>query len=264
MFLSRSKRIRQIAGFLETVNYLSLKLMWKRPDRARLFPGIVFREYMALVGQEHWKSQGIFQLFPELEGKPQRIVLEHLPGRGVQHSIDALAYLALICAAIRPKTVFEFGTYRGRTALNFALNTPEGCRVFTLDIPKHERQERMSHVNAADRWIMGQSETGIDYHDRDVSTKIEQLFGDSRSFDFRPFSGQIDLVFVDGGHDYEVARSDTRNALLMLSQGGVIVWDEFANYGDYYDVMRAVLDELPADEVVQIENTQLAVYRKSA
>ena len=262
VLLSRNKWLRQIAGFLETASYLSLKLMWKRPDKARRFPGIVFREYMALVGQEHWRSEGIFQIFPELQSQPHRIVLEHLPGRGIQNSVDALAYLALICAAIRPKTVFEFGTYRGRTALNFALNSPEGCRVFTLDIPKDERQERMARANAADRLIMKNSETGIDYLDRDVTHKIEQLFGDSRTFDFQPFYGQIDLVFVDGGHDYEIARSDTRNALKMLSPTGVIVWDEFANYGDYYDVMQAVLDELPADEVVQMANTQLAVYRK--
>ncbi|HVH17789.1 MAG TPA: class I SAM-dependent methyltransferase [Myxococcota bacterium] len=264
MLLWRSKRLRQIAGFLETASFLSLKLMWKRPDKGRRFPGIVFRDYMALVGQERWRSQRIFELFPELKEKPQRIVLEHFPSFGIQNALDALGYLALICVAIRPKTVFEFGTFRGRTALNFALNTPDGCRVFTLDIPKGDRDERMSQVNAADRWIMAQSETGIDYQGRDVTHKIEQLFGDSQSFDFRPFFGQIDLVFVDGGHDYEVARSDTRNALEMLSPGGVIVWDEFANYGDYHDVTRAVLDELSADEVVQIANSELAVYRKPA
>jgi predicted O-methyltransferase YrrM len=262
MFLWRNKRLRQIAGFLETSSFLSLKLMWKRPDRARLFPGIVFREYMALVGRERWKSQTIFELFPELQDKPQRIVLEHLPEHGLQNGVDGLAYLALVCAAIRPKTVFEFGTFRGRTALNFALNSPAGCRVFTLDIPKQDRRIRTSEVNVADRWIMEQSETGIDYQGRDVACKIEQLFGDSRSFDFRPFYGQVDLVFVDGGHDYEVARSDTRHALEMLSPGGVIVWDEFANYGDYNDVTRAVFDEVPADEVVQIASTELALYRK--
>ena len=264
MILSRSKRLRQVAGALETASFLSLKLLWKRPDRARQFPGIVFREYMALVGKERWQSQEIFDLFPELRSQPQRIVLEHLPGMGVQDRIDALGYLALICAALRPKTVFEFGTYRGRTALNFALNTPAESRIFTLDIPPDARATRMGHVNQADDWIMRESDTGTDYKGRDVSGKIEQLFGDSTQFDFRPFYGQMDVVFVDGGHDYDVARSDTRNALSMLSPGGVIIWDEFANYGDYYGVTRAVLDEVPADQVVQIASTQLAVYRNAA
>jgi predicted O-methyltransferase YrrM len=264
MILSRSKRLRQVAGLLETTSFLSLKLLWKRSDRARLFPGVVFREYMSLVGRERWRSEEIFDAFPELRDAPRRIVLEHLPGRGVQARVDALAYLALICAAVRPKIVFEFGTYRGRTALNFALNSPEGCRIFTLDLPHDERPDVMARANGADEWIIRHSETGIDYRGRDVSHKIEQLYGDSMRFDFRPFFGQIDLAFIDGGHDYDVARSDTCNALAMLRPGGVIVWDEFANYGDYHDVMRAVLDEIPADEVIQIASTQLAVYRKPA
>lgn len=264
MILSRSKRLRQIAGVLETASFLSLKLLWKRSDRARLFPGVVFREYMALVELERWRSQDIFEIFPELRARPRRIVLEHLPGKGVQDRVDALAYLALISAWLRPKMVFEFGTYRGRTALNFALNTPENCRIFTLDIPEGQRPERLGRGNDADDWIMRHSDTGRDYHDRDVSYKIEQLFGDSTRFDFRPFYGQIDLIFVDGGHDYEVARSDTRNALAMVAPGGVVVWDEFANYGDYHDVTRAVLDEVSVDQVVQIASTQLAVYRNTA
>jgi predicted O-methyltransferase YrrM len=264
MLLTRRKRLRQIAGLLETTSFLSLKLLWKRRDQVRLFPGIVFRDYMSLVGQERWRSQEIFDLFPELRDAPPRLVLEHLPGNGIETRIEELAYLALAAAAIKPKMVFEFGTFRGRTALNFALNTPDECRVFTLDIPQDHRSEVIGRVNGADGAIIQRSETGIDYKGRDVAHKIEQLFGDSTRFDFRPFFGQVDLVFVDGGHDYDVARSDTRNALAMVRAGGVIIWDEFANYGDYHDVMRAVLDEVPADQVVQIANTQLAAYRKPA
>ena len=37
--------------------------------------------------------------------------------------------------ALEPTCIFEIGTFRGRTAMNFALNSPETCRVFTLDLP---------------------------------------------------------------------------------------------------------------------------------
>jgi predicted O-methyltransferase YrrM len=158
--------------------------------------------------------------------------------------------------------IFELGTFRGRTALNFALNSPTDCRVFTLDLDPNGRNAVIDRVNAADASIIQASETGRDYRGSDVEHKIEQLYGDSTRFDFRPFSGQVDLVFVDGGHDYEVVRSDTRNALAMVRPGGLVVWHDFANYGDYYDVIRAVFDEVPRDEVYQIANTQLAVFRK--
>jgi predicted O-methyltransferase YrrM len=264
MMITGRKRLRQVLGLLETASFLSLKLLWKRSPKARRFPGIVFRNYMALVGEDGWRCQDIFQLFPELRSGRQRITLEHLPGEGVQADVQALAYLALITAAVGPKVIFEMGTYRGRTALNFALNSPSDCRIFTLDLPKDDRSAMIGRVNEADGAIIEHSETGIDYQGRDVSHKIEQLFGDSTRFDYKPFFGQVDIVFIDGGHDYDIALSDTRNALAMTRAGGVIIWDEFANYGDYHDVMRAVFDVLPAQDVVQLANTQLAVYRKKA
>jgi predicted O-methyltransferase YrrM len=263
MLHSRSKRLRQIAGLLETGSFLTLKLLWKRPDRLRVFPGIVFRDYLKLAGNDGWSSADLFERIPELRENPPRIVLQPLPGQGIETPIDELAYLALLSAALRPKVIFEFGTFRGRTALNFALNSPHDCRIFTLDLSPGERDAVLSRVNRADDGIIRASETGKDCRDSDVSHKIEQLYGDSTRFDFSPFYGQVDLVFVDGGHDYEVARSDSRNALAMTRPGGLVVWHDFGNYGDYHDVVRAVFDEVPRSEVWQVGGTQLAVHRKA-
>jgi predicted O-methyltransferase YrrM len=185
-----------------------------------------------------------------------------MPGEGIQTPIAELAYLAMLTIALQPKVIFEFGTFRGRTALNFGLNSPADCRIFTLDLPPEGRAEVVGRVNTADASIIRASETGSDYQGSEVAHKIEQLLGNSTSFDFRPFYGQVDLAFIDGGHDYQVARSDTRSALAMVRPGGLVVWHDFGNYGDYYDVVRAVFDEVPRDEVCQISNTQLAVYRK--
>ena len=41
-----------------------------------------------------------------------------------------------------------------------------------------------------------------------------------------------------------------------------MLWDEFCNYGDYNDVTRAVLATVPEGQVVQVADTQLAVYRR--
>lgn len=47
----------------------------------------------------------------------------------------------------------------------------------------------------------------------------------------------------------------------MVKPNGLIIWHDFAVYGDYNDVTRAVLDTLPGEQVVQIANSLLAVYR---
>ncbi len=262
MLLIKNKGLRMICGAIETFNLLTLKLWWKNPSRARAFSGKIFRDYMSLVGRDRWTSRSISEILPN--AKDSRIVLEHLPGDGIFNPIDELAYLALITRYLEPKKVFEIGTFRGRTALNFALNSPADCIVFTMDLPLDDRESLSNRVNAADAAIIKASETGLYYRGRPEAGKIKQLYGDSLVFDFKPYAASVDLVFVDGAHDYRCASSDTRNAFEMVVEGGFIVWHDFSNYGDYNDVTRAVLDLIPSGKVIQIENSQLAVYRKEA
>ena len=136
------------------------------------------------------------------------------------------------------------------------MNAPSDAVVHTLDLPPGDR----GAVHEADRHIVENSFTGVDYSGKDVATKIDQLYGDSTSFDFAPYYDRMDLVFVDGAHDYPTVVSDTEHALKMARPGGYVVWHDFGNYGDYNDVTRAVLERLPGDQVVQIGSSQLAMY----
>jgi len=260
MLLIRNKPIRLVLGTLETLNFLSLKLWFKNPARARAFAGRIFRNYMSLVGRDKWVCLSIDDIFPHMTD--HRILLEHLPGEGIFNPIDELAYLALIARNLRPRFVFEIGTFRGRTALNFALNSPPDCVVYTLDLAPQDKLKLQNDLYAADAVVAQKSRPGVDYQGKDVATKIQQLYGDSTRFDFSPYYGKIDLVFIDGAHHYQAVYSDTQNALKMLADGGAIVWHDFATYGEYNDVTRAVLDLLAPDEVVQIDNSLLAIYRK--
>lgn len=259
MLLVKNKTLRLLGGALETFSLLSLRLWLKRPHQARSFSGKVFRSYMSLVGQDKWKCESIIDIIPGM--KERRIVLDYLPGDGIATPVDELAYLALVTQNLQPKKIFEIGTFRGRTALNFALNSPAHCRVYTLDLPPGGRDKLSPKVNEADAAIIRASETGMYYRGKPEESKIEQLYGDSMQFDFTPFASSMDLVFVDGAHHYESVLSDTRNALKMVVEGGCVLWHDFANYGDYNDVTRAVLDLLPPATVVQIEDTQLAIYK---
>jgi predicted O-methyltransferase YrrM len=262
MLMSRNKRVRQVAALLQTGNLLFFKLLFKNPSRARMYPAEVFRAYLGLAGGDRWRCTAIFDVLPPVQG-PLRIQLEHLPDPTILTPLEQLACLALIARALRPRAIFEIGTFRGRTALNFALNAPESCTVFTLDLPPEDKASAMGGAGLADRKIISAAEPGSAYRGAPEQAKIEQLFGDSQSFDFSPWHGKIDLVYVDGAHHYDAVRSDTENALKMVRPGGYVLWDEFGNFGDYNDVTRAVIDRLGADSIVQVENTQLGVYRKA-
>src|SRR5262249_50727875 len=146
-------------------------------------------------------------------------------------------------------------------ALNFAVNSPEDAVIYTLDLPPEERESMISKTNSDDARLIQDSRPGMEFRGSRWEQKIRQLFGNSLSFDFSPYHNKMDLVFVDGAHHYEAALSDTANALKLLKPGGCLVWHDFANFGDYHDVTRAVLDLLPGDEIFQIEDSQLALYR---
>lgn len=262
MLLTKNKRLRQVFGALETANFLSLKLLIKNRKNLRLYPGRVFREYMNLVKYDQWMCKSIFDIFPEIDN--YRITLEHIPERALSIRAEEQVYLALIAKALKPKCIFEIGTFRGRSALNFALNCPDDCKIYTLDLLPDDRQSMMDEAHASDAMIIENSLSGIHFKGTEVAHKIYQLYGNSLEFDYSPYHDKIDIVYVDGAHHYRAVKSDTLNALKMIKPGGVIIWDDFANYGDYNDVTRAVLDCLPSDQVTQIENAQLAVYRSPA
>ncbi len=259
MLLSRNKNLRLFWGALETANLLSLKLAWKNRADLRNFPGEIFRVYMSLAKRDRWQCRSVFEIFPN--SKVVRATIEHSPQAGMYSRADDLTRLSFITKLLEPKTVFEIGTYRGRTALNFALNSPPDCTVYTLDLPPASKPEAMERACKADAKLIDRSRPGIDYEGTDVVGKIVQLYGDSRTFDFTPYWGKIDLLFVDGAHDYEAVRLDTKNGLRMLKPGGVILWDDFADYGDYNDVTRAVLSLIPGEEVIEVDHTHIALHR---
>lgn len=132
--------------------------------------------------------------------------------------------LAAIAQVRKPKTIFEFGTYDGATTLWLAKNAPE-AQVFTFDLPPDLLGEWEKATLAGplhgDNWV------GSRFKDTPFETRITQLLGDSRTFDFSEYFGKIDLVVVDADHSYECASSDTDNALRMVSPRGTVVWDDY-------------------------------------
>lgn len=259
MLLIKNRRLREVFGLVETLNILMIRLALRNREAVRSFPGKIFRTYMANGGKAEWRSKSWSDIANLFNISGLRINVEYLTGEGIFTPVDELAYLALLTAAIQPQTVFEFGTFRGRTALNFAINAPHDACVYTLDLPKNSPRMQDTAVNAADAEIIQKSLTGIDYIGKPESEKIRQLYGDSLTFDFTPFYGSADIVFVDGAHHYEAVKRDTANALRIVKPNGVVLWHDFANYGDYNDVTRAVVESVDLQRFYQVDSTQLAM-----
>jgi hypothetical protein len=179
--------------------------------------------------------------------------------------ISELAVLAALAAECRPgSTLFEIGTFDGRTTLNLALNAPASCRVCTLDLPPD--QATLFALAKGERHMVEKPAPGARYERHRARQpaligRVQQLLGDSATFEFAPYREACSLVFVDGSHAYDYALSDTRAALTMVEPGGTIVWHD---YGIWEGVTRA-LEELEEREPLGLRNirgTSLVIWRK--
>src|SRR2546422_599775 len=151
------------------------------------------------------------------------------------------------------------------TTLQMALNAPPECTVYTLDLPAG--QEPSVPSSELDRYVAQSflprfgTSTGSYFKGR-TDVRIVQLLGDSTTFGYNAWiDGPIDLVFIDGAHDYRTKKIDSENALRLLSPTGVILWDNFADVC-CPEVTRYLLD-LSADlSVSHLKGTLLAVHRR--
>jgi len=170
-------------------------------------------------------------------------------------TMDELAVMALICQWLKPSSVFEFGTFNGRTTLNLAANTPADARIYTLDLP--DAGETEFDVERGDSDLHLEERSGNHFRDTAFSGKIEQLWCDSARFDETSLREQVDLVFVDGAHSFDYVRSDTTKALAMLRPGGVILWHDYCAW--YPGVFEYLHELLPCYPLKHIEATHFAV-----
>lgn len=189
-----------------------------------------------------------------------------IPGQEVfSRHFYALPMLELVtigglCQHLRPKRIFEIGTYTGSTTLVMAMNAPKDCQIFTMDLPPTELPAVPSNSKGGDsQFRPGSAFLGTPY-----ASRIQQILGDSTTFDFSPYHGKMDLILIDGNHSYPFASSDSKNALKMLAPGGVIIWDDYIwhpSYPECEGVSRWV-DEQQMPNSFRLEETRFALYVK--
>jgi len=149
--------------------------------------------------------------------------------------------LQFICAFGGPdKTIFEFGTWIGRSALGFSQNYKQ---VMTID---YAGPHDIGH-------IYGDYSSG--HFVKDVPNVVA-VNTNSLTFNFTELENMFDVVYVDGDHTLEGARSDLQNALRLVKQNGYIFVDDYANHT--MGVNQAVA-ELDFENTYEITDFNIAV-----
>lgn len=210
---------------------------------------------LSLVGDPrrmvHYVSESLFlrRALADRRGLPQRSVAQVLGDPGEislrlgclngdgwppllsSYTADMVS-LCLLCRIVEPHVVFEIGTLHGYSSYHFALNTPAGANVYTLDLPRSGATPALRTTFMDDAHIGGSAGTyEYCFEQSDVAHKITCLEGDSATFDFAPYHQKVDLFFIDGAHSYDYVRSDSQRALACTRPGGVVAWHDFGRAG---------------------------------
>ena len=179
-------------------------------------------------------------------------------------NISPLETLAINClvSTLQPMAIFEIGTFDGRTTLNMAANIPEGAKVYTLDLPRSKAVSTRLMLEPDDSLYINMELRSLRFEGTEYAEKIVRLTGDSATFDFSPYFGKMDLVFVDGAHSYDYVRNDSDIAFKLLrGEGGIIIWHDYAIWPGVTRYLNELLSR-SMDGLRTISGTSLAILMR--
>ena len=153
---------------------------------------------------------------------------------------------------------FEIGSWRGESVANVAGVASE-CISLSLS------DEEMRQAGWNDRYL-----ATAKVFSRHLKNVVH-IGHNSRTFDYTPYVGTCDLVFVDGDHSYDGVRADSAHAFRLLrDERSVIVWHDYMRTSPediLWGVVAGMLDGAPKDarpHLYHVSNTLCAVYVRGA
>jgi predicted O-methyltransferase YrrM len=121
---------------------------------------------------------------------------------------------------LRPgATIVEIGSHHGRSTIILAQGAPE-AQVVAID-PYEEDEPRPEDLRTFESTI---ERAGVQDRVRHIH--------DSSSAALKRFEGAVDLLYVDGAHDFPIALADIRGWGSRVRDGGVmLIHDSFSSVG---------------------------------
>lgn len=204
------------------------------------------------------------ELFPEAAYEDVHIG-QVFPWEGSSISAFEMLSLGALIRGLKPKRVFEIGTSMGVTAYNLAMNLPADGELYTLDLPPAGEGDATVatefEVTVSDRKMIFADRKNRRFLGTPMEARIHQLYGDSAKFDYGPYLGSCDVVFVDGSHAYEYVQSDTEKAFQLVKPGGWVIWHDY-NDGFFWPHVRRYLKTIAHQKhIYRIKGTMFAVSR---
>ncbi|MBN2836751.1 MAG: class I SAM-dependent methyltransferase [Candidatus Delongbacteria bacterium] len=166
-----------------------------------------------------------------------------------------------VFSEFKPQSILEIGVYRGATLSLFSLLSKQQG----LNAEVHGISPFSSAGDSVSVYLKN-----LDYH-QDVLNNFE-YFKLQKPFLHKGYSTDIemidvikskkwDLIFIDGCHDYEIAKKDFELCSQYVKTGGLIVFDDASLYTEYnpkffsfkgHPGPSKVVSEIPIDSFIEV------------
>jgi len=256
LLYGRDFSLRQVADILPKVG-TTVGRVWQR---TLLDAFIAPRRFGRIMPEFRRVSDSMFHpgiddLEPtDIPGEEPIQMLALDSGYGGMAPQDLYAVLRIV-RWIKPKKIFEIGTFRGVTTTHLAVNSE--AEVYTLDLPRDQAIDVRDYKVDDRNLLPSQEEIRRTSQRLSPYKRVHQLFGDSRTFDYSPYHKSVDLVIVDACHLYDYVLSDSKIAFELLAETGAILWHDFPTSLDVTRALRALASRWP---IIHVEGTRLALY----
>lgn len=173
-------------------------------------------------------------------------------------SHKGLEFLARIAASVKPgNSILEAGSLYGCTAWVFSKNAPRDVKVYAIDPweeQKFLRRFRMNNLRAP-----ALSEHAFKAYTHDCENLIA-VKGYSPAAAEALALDNLDVVFEDAAHNYDVLKQNIDYFYPRLNKGGIICGDDYS--GSFPGVIRGVNELAEAIGVKPFVSGQVWAIRK--
>ena len=138
----------------------------------------------------------------------------------------------LSCLAKTSKNIFEFGTCSGKTTALFALNSPAESRIYSVTLNPADLSSLSLEKNQDVKVALNNAKKESIYDqfiftNMSIKNKINIIFEDSTRINVDEFENLMDLIFIDGGHNYSCVKNDSEKSFKMIKDEGYIFWHDY-------------------------------------